>query len=128
MLFSATLSEKPVAIKMMSTNGETEEFTREAMIGSVAQHKNVIKTFGAFMKNDIAIAIVMGMRYTFFLPFLFLFIDVEEMSLKQFCKTLRVKKIALSPSAFLLMIQDIAMGMNYLSLLNVIHRDMNLGT
>lgn len=51
------------------------------------------------------------------------------MDLMGYCRLLQEGVTArLTPALYLSMLLDIAMGMNYISLLNIIHRDMNMGT
>ena len=109
----------------MHRQGDRKTFFKTAKIGINARHKNVMKTIGAYDSINVLPIIVTGMQklLVFFESFLS---ELEEMNLQQLCKSMRYHNIPLSPSLFLIIILDIAMGMNYLSLLDISHQDFHM--
>lgn len=95
-----------VAVKMLNTNSSSsKDFENESKIMKALKHKNIVKIIGFI--HDSSVAIVMEF--------------IEKCNLEVYLKS---KSFTPTMNVLLRFSKDIASGMEYLQLKNIVHRDL----
>lgn len=98
---------------LRETPTEVEKFKKEMKIACKLQHPNLVQTYGVCF-DDAQDNLLLCM-------------SLEECSLKDICVTMHKQSKFFTCSEMVKILLDIAYGLHYLHLNNIIHRDLNLG-